>query len=59
MKWKPQAGRLFDLVIEDYVLPVNISNVQVTSVNGYAGRLFKCSFDFHQVGDFTFAGDVL
>ncbi|MDU6127387.1 MAG: DNRLRE domain-containing protein [Veillonella sp.] len=59
LEWKPQSGRLFDLVIEDYVLPVNISNVQVTSVNGHAGRLFNCSFDFHQVGDFTFAGDVL
>ena len=57
LAWKPQSGRVFDLVIEDYVLPVCISDVQVTSVNSHAGRLFKTSFAFHQVDDFTFTGD--
>ncbi|WP_130865852.1 glycoside hydrolase family 78 protein [Acidipropionibacterium timonense] len=56
--WKTRIGHRFLLVIEDQVLPVNVSNVQLSSVNRKAGRMWRTSFDFHQIDQFPFGGDA-
>ena len=54
LEWKTWIGHEFLLVAEDRVIPVNISGVQVMSVNRQATRMWRVSFDFHQVRQFPF-----